>query len=100
MTKLEWITPGGLGLVFVIEGAFVELGGKEISLALIGKADLVGLIAQSSIVIFKTSRLDAMLVQPVPQMRHPISEAYLGRLRDADARHVGASGTVLWGGLA
>ena len=71
--------------MFVIEGAFAERGGKEISLALVGKAHLVRLIARSSVVISKTSRLDAMLIQPVPQVRHPIREAHLGRLHDADA---------------
>ena len=63
MTKLEGITPGWSGLVFVIEGSFIDRGGKEISLALVGKAYLVCLITQSSVVIFKTSRLDAMLIQ-------------------------------------
>src|SRR3954447_26692342 len=48
--------PGGPGLMFVIEGAFAERGGKEISLALIGKAHLVRLIAQSFVVIFKNGR--------------------------------------------
>src|SRR3954451_2500811 len=42
---------------------------QEISLALVGKAHLVSLIAQSSVVVFKTSRLNAMLIQPVPQVR-------------------------------
>jgi hypothetical protein len=46
--------PGGPGLVFVIEGAFVEHGGKEISLALVGKAHLVRMIIQSFVVMFKS----------------------------------------------
>jgi hypothetical protein len=81
--------------MFVIEGLFVERGGKEMSLALVGKAYLVGLIAQSCVVTFKTSRLDAMLIQPIPQLRHPIREAYIGRFRDSDARHSAAGGTIL-----
>jgi hypothetical protein len=48
--------------VFVIEGAFIERGGKEISCALVGKAHLVRLIAQSFIAIFKNSRLNATLI--------------------------------------
>jgi hypothetical protein len=54
--------PGGPRLVFVIEGAFIERGGKEISCALVGKAHLVRLIAQSFIAIFKNSRLNATLI--------------------------------------
>ncbi len=53
MAKLEGITPGWSGLVVIIEGAFIERGGKEISLALVGKAHLVRLVIQSSVAIFK-----------------------------------------------
>jgi hypothetical protein len=66
--------------VFVIDGAFAERGGKEISLALVGKAHFVRLIAQSFVVIFKNSRLNATLIQPIPQVRHqsarPTSEGF------------------------
>jgi hypothetical protein len=81
--------------MFVIEGLFVERGGKEMSLALVGKAYLIDLSAQSCVVTIKTSRLDAMLIQPVAQLRHPIREAYIGRFRDSDARHSAAGGTIL-----
>jgi hypothetical protein len=80
LSTLEWITLGGPGLVFLTEGAFVELGGKEISLALIGKAHPVSMISQSLVVIFKNSRLNATLIQPIPQVRHqstrPTSEDF------------------------
>ena len=39
--------------MFVIEGSFIERSGKEISLALIGKARLVRFVIKSSVVIFK-----------------------------------------------
>ena len=45
--------------MFVIEGAFVELGGKEVSLAVVGNAHLVRLVIQSSVVIFKPAGLMA-----------------------------------------
>ena len=85
MTKLEGITPGWSGLVFVFEGSFIDRGGKEISLALVGKAHLIRLISQSSVVMFETSRINAMLVQLVPHLRHLIREAYFRRLRNANA---------------
>jgi hypothetical protein len=57
LTKLEWDHARWSGVTFAIEGAFVERGGKEISLALVGKAHLVRLVIQSSVVIFKPAGL-------------------------------------------
>jgi len=70
LTKLEGITPGWSGLVFVIEGSFIDRGGKEISLALVGNAHLIRLISQSSVVMFETSRLDAIQIQLLSKVRH------------------------------
>ena len=71
--------------MLVIKSASVELSGKEISLALVGKAHHEGRITQSSVVMFETSRINAMLVQLVPHLRHLIREAYFGRLCNANA---------------
>ena len=71
--------------MLVIKSASVELSGKEISLALVGKAHPEGRITQSSVVMFETSRINAMLVQLVPHLRHLIRETYFGRLRNANA---------------
>ena len=71
--------------MLVIKSASVELSGKEISLALVGKAHLIRLISQSSVVMFETSRINAMPIQPVPHLRHLVREAYFGRIRNANA---------------